>query len=86
MQLATVSTVSKYIWQKSPLHWNYASVEHYSQNTVMASYGEIEVKVFVTQLHSSLSDLGPKEACIPADHISRRSDRNLGILLSIHCT
>ena len=33
---------------KSPLHWNGAQVEHYPQSTLMASYGDVKVKVLVT--------------------------------------
>ena len=31
-----------------PLHWNGVQFEHYSHNTLMASYGYVEVKVLVT--------------------------------------
>ena len=61
MQLATVSTAQSRSGGESPLHWNSAHVEHYPQNTMMASYCDMEMKMFVTPTSEQLG-LGPMEA------------------------
>ena len=38
----------------SSLHWNGAQVEHHPQNTLKASYGDVEVKVLITPTSQQL--------------------------------